>query len=96
MPIEIVGLGQKELELHWSESQKQTISAADLRRNCRCALCVSEITGKRTLDPESISDDTSIQSMELVGNYGLSVHFSDGHQTSIYHFKRLLDWPSSQ
>jgi len=29
--------------------------------------------------------------MELVGNYGLSVHFSDGHTTGIYRFRELYN-----
>jgi DUF971 family protein len=29
--------------------------------------------------------------MELVGNYGVSIHFSDGHSTGIYRFVTLLN-----
>ena len=29
--------------------------------------------------------------MELVGNYGLSIHFSDGHGTGIFSFRDLWE-----
>ena len=27
--------------------------------------------------------------MDLVGNYGINIHFSDGHTTGIFTFQRL-------
>lgn len=91
MPIEIVGLGQPEVRFVWDEDDEDVWSARDLRTQCTCALCQSELTGERILDPASVADDITVTHMALVGNYGLSIHFSDGHSTGIYRFARLFE-----
>ena len=92
MPIEIIGLGRPTVRFVWDEDGDEAeISARDLRIACVCAVCQSETTGERLLDPQSVSPDLIIDQMSLVGNYGLSVHFSDGHSTGIYRFAKLYD-----
>jgi Mrp family chromosome partitioning ATPase/DUF971 family protein len=66
------------------------IAPAALRRRCRCALCVEEMTGRPVLRPESVSEaiyPTAIQSM---GNYAVAIQWSDGHTSSIYPYDTLL------
>lgn len=75
--------------VRWPGGKIDNYSAYDLRINCSCAACVDEISGKRTLDPNSISLEISIKGMDKVGNYGLSLDFSDGHNTGIYTYKHL-------
>lgn len=89
MPLEIVGLGKQEVRFVWDEGDEQLISARRLRQMCTCAFCQSETTGERLLDPESVPEDISVTHMDLVGNYGLSIHFSDGHTTGIYPFRKI-------
>ncbi len=89
MPAEIVGLGQPTVRIVWDEGDEDTWSARELRIRCTCAYCQSEMTGERLLDPASVPADLSVKDMSLVGNYGLSIHFSDGHSTGIYRFKEL-------
>ena len=91
MPVEIVGLGQPTVRIVWDEGDEDTWTARDLRCRCTCAYCQSETTGERLLDPASVPADLTITDMSLVGNYGLSVHFSDGHTTGIYRFRELQD-----
>ncbi len=50
-------------------------------------------TGERLLDPKSIPEDLSVTEMHLVGNYGVGIHFSDGHTTGIYRFRELRRAP---
>lgn len=90
MPLEIVGLGKPEVRFVWDEGDEDLWSARALRLRCTCALCQSELTGERILDPSTIPEDLTITHMALVGNYGLNVHFSDGHTTGIYRFAFLL------
>ena len=80
----------QSLVIRWPGGKVDTFSAYDLRINCSCAACVDEVSGKRSLDPNSIPLDISIKGMEKVGRYGLSLDFSDGHDTGIYTFKRLF------
>lgn len=89
MPLEIIGLGQPQVRIVWDEGVESTWKARDLRIRCTCAHCQSEVTGARLLDPATVSEDLTITAMALVGNYGLSVHFSDGHTTGIYRLRDL-------
>ncbi len=89
MPQEIIGLGQTTVRFVWSEKEEDVWTARELRIACLCAMCQSETTGERLLDPGSVPEDLKVTHMDLVGNYGLSIHFSDGHTTGIYRLTRL-------
>jgi ATP-binding protein involved in chromosome partitioning len=91
MPLEIVGLGKQEVRFVWAEDDEQLVSARDLRLRCTCAFCQSEVTGERTLDDSAVPGDVSVTHMELTGNYGVNIHFSDGHSTGIYRFREIRE-----
>jgi len=91
MPLEIIGLGKSDVRFVWDEGVEDVWSARELRVACTCALCQSEFTGEQILDPGSVPDDITVTHMALVGNYGISIHFSDGHTTGIYRLARLHD-----
>jgi ATP-binding protein involved in chromosome partitioning len=65
-------------------------SARPLRLACPCAGCIEEMSGRRLLDPATVPADVRPVSLALVGAYGLKVRWSDGHDTGIYTFERLL------
>eukprot|EP00585_Thalassiosira_rotula_P012469 CAMPEP_0196131234 /NCGR_PEP_ID=MMETSP0910-20130528/1330_1 /TAXON_ID=49265 /ORGANISM="Thalassiosira rotula, Strain GSO102" /LENGTH=607 /DNA_ID=CAMNT_0041390685 /DNA_START=49 /DNA_END=1872 /DNA_ORIENTATION=- len=65
-----------------------TISTAELRRACRCAECVEEMTGKQLLNPQSVRESIKPLSMYPTGNYALSVDWSDGHK-SLYPYRQI-------
>jgi ATP-binding protein involved in chromosome partitioning len=89
MPLEIIGLGKPEVRFVWDEGDEDLYSARDLRIRCTCAHCQSEVTGERLLDPKTVPEDLTIADMHLVGNYGVGIHFSDGHTTGIFRFREL-------
>ena len=89
MPLEIIGLGKREIRFVWDEGNEDVWGARELRIRCSCANCQSEATGERILDPSSIPADITVSDMSLVGNYGVAIHFSDGHTTGIYRFRDL-------
>lgn len=91
MPLEIVGLGKNEVRFVWDDDKEQTVSARRLRVLCTCAHCQSETTGERLLDPDAVPEDLSVTHMDLVGNYGVNIHFSDGHTTGIYPFRKIRE-----
>lgn len=66
-----------------------SVPAAELRRACRCALCVDENTGRQLLDPSSVSDLVRAVSVERMGNYAAAVAFDDGHDSAIYPWSQL-------
>ena len=90
MPLEIIGLGKREVRFVWEEGGDEDVwPARELRITCTCANCQSEATGERLLDPKNVPDDITVSDMHLVGNYGVGVHFSDGHTTGIFRFRNL-------
>jgi ATP-binding protein involved in chromosome partitioning len=89
MPLEIVGLGKREVRFVWDEGDQDVWAARELRLRCTCAMCQSESTGERLLDPATVPADLSVSDMHLVGNYGVGIHFSDGHTTGIFRFAHL-------
>lgn len=90
MPMEIIGLNKPEVKFVWDDAHEATWSSRDLRLACTCAHCVSEATGERLLDPEKVPADIVVKDIELMGNYGIRIGFSDGHGTGIYRFDALL------
>ena len=90
MPLEIIGLGKRDVRFVWEEGGDEDVwTARELRQRCTCANCQSEATGERLLDPASVPEDIHVADMHLVGNYGVGIHFSDGHTTGIFRFREL-------
>jgi ATP-binding protein involved in chromosome partitioning len=90
MPLEIIGLGKREVRFVWEEGGDEDVwPTRALRIKCTCAKCQSEQTGERILDPASVPEDITVVDMNLMGNYGVGIHFSDGHTTGIFRFREL-------
>lgn len=68
----------------------QQVWPAELRRACRCALCVDEMTGRMILDPASVEETVAPVSIRAVGNYAVEVIWSDGHP-SLYPYASFVD-----
>ncbi|MGH7590230.1 MAG: DUF971 domain-containing protein, partial [Gemmatimonadales bacterium] len=56
---------------------------------CSCAECVDEVSGRALLDPGRVPEDVRPVKLQLIGNYGLKIWWSDGHHTGIYTFEAL-------
>jgi ATP-binding protein involved in chromosome partitioning len=90
MPLEIIGLGKREVRFVWEDDGDEDVwPTRALRIKCTCAKCQSEQTGERILDPASVPEDITVVDMNLMGNYGVGIHFSDGHTTGIFRFREL-------
>ena len=78
------------LEIDWDGAGDVTLlPARALRLACPCAGCVEEMSGRLILDPATVPEDIRVDSLELVGAYGLRIRWSDGHGTGIYTFAAL-------
>ena len=84
------------IELDWPEGDQTVYTAAQLRRVCPCANCIHELTGQKLLDPASVPEDLTQENLTLVGNYALSVRFSDGHHTGIFPWAYLREHDPAQ
>lgn len=89
MPLEIQGLNKDQVTFVWSDDKSDVWPARALRLRCVCAYCKSEDTGERLIVDDEIPEDIVVTDMHLVGNYGVGIHFSDGHSTGIYRFSTL-------
>ena len=49
------------------------------------------MSGAQVLDVNSVSEEVVPLKIQPQGNYGVAVVWSDGHDSSIYSFKRLAD-----
>ena len=76
------------------EGDEIVLHPADIRRRCRCARCIEEMTGKRILQDEDVPDDIYPTGIQPVGNYAVAIQWSDGHTSSIYPYDMLLPEPA--
>jgi ATP-binding protein involved in chromosome partitioning len=89
MPDEIVGLLRSTITFKWPDGHETKYKARDLRLACRCAMCIEETSGKQLLEPATVPAQVQAKRMELVGQYAVSIEWSDGHTTGIYNFRDL-------
>ena len=66
------------------------VPAAAIRKSCKCALCVEEMTGRPLLNPASVASDIRPLRMAPIGRYAMSFDWSDGHK-SLIPFRQLED-----
>jgi len=74
----------ESIALKWSDGVEHALQPRALRLLCPCAFCVSEVTGERLVDPDSIPQDLRLVDMQPVGNYAYRLLFSDGHDSGLY------------
>jgi DUF971 family protein len=84
------------LTLTWEDGKRTDATAQVLRQQCPCAACVDEWTNRRTLDPARVPAELKIQNLQPVGNYALTLAFSDGHGTGIYPWPLLRELTQPQ
>ncbi|MFQ5536689.1 MAG: DUF971 domain-containing protein [Gemmatimonadota bacterium] len=77
------------LAIEWEDGTRSEFAPRFLRQRCPCAGCVDEMTGIRTLDPESIPPTVYPTAIHYVGRYALQFIWSDGHDSGIYSFRLL-------
>ena len=88
-PLQISPAGGSEITVLWNDGKASTFKARDLRLLCPCAACVNEISGQRTLKPETVAPDVKALIIAPVGRYALQIQWSDGHNTGLYGFDYL-------
>ncbi|HLG23091.1 MAG TPA: DUF971 domain-containing protein [Candidatus Manganitrophaceae bacterium] len=90
-PVEIAKLGEKGIRISWSDGHQGIYQHLYLRENCRCASCVQEWSGEKLIRAENIPQDITPAAIQAVGNYAISIRWSDGHDTGIYPFDFLKE-----
>ena len=88
---EIEQLDRNTLGIQWTDGHASRWKLSHLRRNCPCAGCVDEWSGKPLLKADDVDENILATSVESVGRYALTIKFTDGHTTGIYSFSRLRE-----
>jgi len=73
----------------WDGEDSFDIDNHTLRDSCKCALCVDEYSGEKTLKSDDIPKDIHALDATPLGNYAVSIQWSDGHTSSIYPYKTI-------
>jgi DUF971 family protein len=88
-PVEVDLDRDEALTVRWDDGTTARYELADLRANCPCAEC----RGKREQDRLTLTEaSTRAVGAELVGNWGITIHWRDGHSTGIYSWGLLHSW----
>jgi DUF971 family protein len=70
-----------QLEVLWNDGLHSTLDAPCLRAACRCAACESL---RRAGHPAIPAAGITLTLLQPVGEFGLQLGFSDGHDRGIY------------
>ena len=89
MPDEIIGLLRSKITIKWNDGHVTIYPARDLRLRCRCAMCIEETSGRPLLEPSTVPENVRAKGISLIGQYAISIEWSDGHTTGIYNFRDL-------
>lgn len=76
-----------ELALCFSDGSEMYFPLAMMRRSCPCARCQGEPDALGRVQRPVVEHGTGaydLKRFELVGGYGLQLHWADGHGTGIY------------
>jgi DUF971 family protein len=92
-PTEVELDRQSELTLRWADGSRARFDIEELRRNCPCAECrglreQGRIPGP---GPSAVTPLAAVDA-HLVGAWGLSIRWNDGHETGIYAWSILRAW----
>ncbi len=80
---------QKVFEIHWNNEIVHRIPFKILRGLCPCASCVSESTGERMIDVNTIAEEIQPTSLDYAGSYAVKITWTDQHNTGLYTWERL-------
>ena len=77
--------------VNWPDGNVDKLANKSVRIACQCASCVHEYTGQALLDPATVSDTIKAEDLSVLGNYAVSIAWSDGHTSGIFSWDRLKE-----
>ena len=81
----------RKLYVSWSDGHESVHDYEHLRRACPCAWCAGEGGQKGSVDAATVftPHQTTMYELQMVGRYGLTPVWGDGHRTGIYTYERM-------
>lgn len=86
-----VSFDARAITLSGPGGETVSVPNATLRKACACALCVDEMTNEPILDPKSVPEDIHALKVSVIGNYAISVEWSDGHNTGFFPYNTIKE-----
>jgi len=86
-----VSFDDAAITLKWPDGETVSVPNSTLRKACACANCIDEMTNAPILDPASVSDDIHALKIGTIGNYAITVDWSDGHNTGFFPYKTIKE-----
>ena len=75
----------------WPDGSSDRLPNRNVRVACQCASCVHEFSGEQILDPKTVSPNIQASSVQVLGNYAVSIAWDDGHSSGIFTWDRLRE-----
>jgi DUF971 family protein len=90
IPAKVEASAAVGVRITWEDDHVSHWDLATMRGACGCATCHELRTAGKPVYMGS-ADSLDVKDAELVGGYGVSFHWSDGHRTGIYRWQDLRD-----
>jgi DUF971 family protein len=88
---------EQGVTITWSNEEVANFGLLELRINCPCAECLERRHAGETVWPRAgVPEPLKLLDAGLVGAYGMSFEWNDGHRTGIYTWVTLRRWSSSE
>jgi DUF971 family protein len=85
------------LTVTWSDESESTFALEELRLNCPCAECRGLREQHRAVWPgPGAPQPLAAVSAELVGAWGMTIVWNDGHSTGIFAWGLLRQWAGDE
>ena len=84
---------ERHLKLTWENGRQATFALETLRTNCPCAACRGlREQSKPAYPTPGAPQPLAAVNAELVGNWGVTIAWNDGHDTGIFAWGMLSEW----
>jgi Mrp family chromosome partitioning ATPase/DUF971 family protein len=83
------------IHVEWPDGATDALPNKKVRGSCQCASCVEEYSGQQILDSATISENIQATSVQVLGNYAVSIAWDDGHSSEIFTWDRLREIAAS-
>ncbi len=92
-PVTIDVDRKNAVTITWEDGHVSRFPLEVLRANCMCAQCRGlRDQGQAAWAPTGGDGALEVESARQVGNWGLNLHWNDGHTTGIFTWEVLRAW----
>lgn len=85
----IAQVGPTSFSIEWNDGKSARYRLSDIQKNCRCARCRDEKTGRLLVDLAKIDPEVQANKIVNVGRYALRIEFKSGCSSGIYPYALL-------